>query len=141
MKYFFVAAMMCLGFSAFSQNASQKAQVVKDVETLNDDINKYSGQRVEVQGEIEDKIDGRSVVIESGGVFNDEIVVIAGPNFKGDMGAMKEDTLVKVTGTVVAKPYSEVRSQYNWTLNDDMQTEFGDVRAFLVADDVKPVKR
>lgn len=141
MKYFVVATLMCLGFSALSQNANQKLNVVKDVETLNDDINKYSGQRVEVQGEIKDKVDGRSVILESGGILNDEIVVITGPNYKGNLGGFKEDTMVKVTGTVIAKPYNEIRSQYNWTLNEDMQTEFGDVRAFLVADDVQPVKR
>lgn len=115
---------------------------VKDVETLNDDLSKYAGKVVRVSGEVEDKIDSRSVVLESGGIFNDEIIVISGPNAKGtDIGALKKDAKVVVTGTVVMKPVADFQKEYNWTLSPQMTGEFTDTRAFLVADEITTVRK
>jgi hypothetical protein len=133
-----------LGLSLAAGAASNKTgsvQTIKDVETLNDDLNKYSGQRVQVSGEVEDKIDARSIVLESGGTFNDEIVVVAGPNLKGDLASLQEDTDVTVTGTIVLKPVADVRRDYRWDVTPDMLAEFRDVKAFLVADEITSVKR
>jgi len=140
MKQLLIAAAL-FSFSLSAVAANAKPQVIKDVETLNDDIKKFSGKSVTVSGEIEDKIDSKTVVLESGGVFNDEIVVIAGPNFKGNFANLQEDATVMVTGTVVVRPIAEIRTQYTWDVTPDMQTEFRDVTAFLIADEVSSVKK
>lgn len=110
---------------------------VKDVETIMDDLNKYSGKVVRVTGEIEDKIDSRSAVLESGGIFNDEIIIISGPNLKGSsIDSLKEDTNVTVTGTVVMKPITDIRREYDWNLDTGIEPEFSDVKAYLIAEEI-----
>jgi len=123
-------------------NETRNVTEVKDVETLNDDLSKYSGQVVRVSGKVEDKIDSRSIVLESGGIFNDEIVVISGPKVKGtNIGTLKEDAKVVVTGTVVMKTVTDFQKEYNWTMTPEMAGEFTDTRAFLVADEIAMVRK
>lgn len=121
---------------------SRKVLDVTDIETLNDDIKKYDGKTVRVKGEVEDKIDTRSVVIESGGVIDDEIVVIGGPNLKGQQIAdLVEDSEVVVTGTVVSKPMAEIRKQYGWNVDEKMAGEFRNVKSYLIADEISTVQK
>jgi len=138
---FFLAIFTLLSAGAYAEETRNVTEV-KDVETLNDDISKYSGQVVRVSGEVEDRIDSRSVVLESGGIFNDEIVVISGPKAKGtNISALKKNAKVVVTGTVIMKPVTDFQREYNWTLTPEMTGEFTDTRAFLVADEITAVQK
>lgn len=139
-------AVLAVGFSTVfawaNVDETRTVTEVKDVETLNDDLNKYSGKVVRVSGKIEDRIDSTSVVLESGGIFNDEIIVINGPNLKGtNVNSLKENAKVVVTGTVVMKPLADFRREYNWTLTPQLDGEFTDTRAFLVADEITVVRK
>lgn len=80
---------------------------VKDVETLNDSLLKYSHKQVRVEGEIKKKFDDRSFLLKGGGFFtdkdlsNDEIVVVLGQNIKDDQIAkLKAGQNLTVTGSV-----------------------------------------
>lgn len=138
-----LASLMALaGISgSLSASAATKAMVIEDVETLNDNIAKYNNKTVRVKGEVKDKIDPKAVTIESGGIFNDEIVVVAGKNMKGDLASLKDDANVEVTGTIRTVPVVEIRRELSWDLNPELVAEFEGVDVFLVADEIKPVKQ
>lgn len=132
-----------MGPSAWGQTAANKnVMEVKDVESLNDDLGKFSGKVVRVKGQIQDKLDARAVILESGGIFNDEIVVLTGPNLKGpQVNALNENTEVVVTGTLFTKPLAELKRTYSWNVDKDTEQEFSDVKAYLIADEISVVHK
>lgn len=109
---------------------------VPDVETLIDDLQKYSGRRVQVEGKVEENIDKRSFVLASGGIVSDEIVVVGSPEDPTDLTTLPKDTKLTVTGTVILKPVSGVKKKGVWTLTPQIATGFQDVKAFLIADEI-----
>lgn len=106
-----------------------------DVEELNDNISRYIGQKVTVAGEIENKIDARSFVLESGGIFDDEIVVLVPQKSQGlKPMRLNEDANIVVTGTVRSLPVVEVERQLGWDLDPEVEVELEGTRNYLVAD-------
>lgn len=120
--------------------ADSKMTDIKDVETLNDEINKYTGKKVRVAGEIKDKVDSRSFVIESGGIFDDEILVVMPPKMKQNLAQFKDDQRVRVTGTVRQASVVDIRREYSWDLDPQIEAELEGSRAYLVADEIVTVK-
>lgn len=116
-----------------------KAMEVKDVETLNDNITQYQNKKVTVQGEVSNRIDSRSAVIESGGIFDDEIVIIGKKGAAANISSLKEDSKVKVTGTIRSVPIVEIEKEYGWDLNPELEVELENVKHFLVVDDIKTI--
>ena len=111
--------------------------MVKDVETLNDEIKAHANTKVTVEGEVKDKLDSRSFVLESGGIFDDEILVVMGPNLKNlKTGNLKGDKTFKVTGKVETRPIIEVRRELSWDLDPQVEAEVEGITAFIVADQV-----
>ncbi|ADJ29392.1 conserved hypothetical protein [Nitrosococcus watsonii C-113] len=119
------------------QQAGGQAQTVEDVEKLLDNIERYDGQKVTVSGEVEERIDKKAFILESGGLFNDEIVVVMP---KGNLN-VQEDDEVTVTGTVRAVKFVDVEREYDWVLDEEIRTEIEDVDAFLIADHVDVTER
>ncbi|EDZ65767.1 hypothetical protein NOC27_2447 [Nitrosococcus oceani AFC27] len=119
------------------QQAGGQSQTVEDVEELLDNIERYDGQKVTVSGEVEERIDKRSFILESGGLFNDEIVVVMP---KGNLN-VQEDDEVAVTGKVRAVKFVDIEREYNWVLNEEIKSEIEDVEAFLIADHVEITKQ
>lgn len=108
-----------------------------DVEELNDSIAQYAGQRVSVAGEIEDKLGPRSFVLESGGIFNDEIVTIIPQDARGlQAQRLNEDDKLVITGTVRSIPVVELEREYGWDLNPELEAELEGVQYYLVADSI-----
>ncbi|MFP2901684.1 hypothetical protein [Corallococcus sp. 4LFB] len=106
-----------------------------DVEELNDNISSYVGQKVSVAGEIENKLDARSFVMESGGIFDDEIVVVVPQKSQGLRPVrLREDANIVVTGTVRSIPIVDVERQLGWDLDPELKIELEGTRNFLVAD-------
>ncbi|WNG35417.1 hypothetical protein F0U61_18385 [Archangium violaceum] len=106
-----------------------------NVEQLNDNIAQHSGKQVSVAGEIEEWLDARSFVLESGGLFNDEIAVIVPPNAKGlDAQRLREDADIVVSGTVRSVPLVELERELGWDLDPELEVEFEGTKHFLVAD-------
>lgn len=118
--------------------AAQPAPMAfEDVEELNDAIGGLDGQRVVVEGEIEEHLDGASFVLESGGIFNDEITVIA-PATEGGLQPqlLSEDADVVVTGTIRRIPAIEIERELGWDFDSEIEAELEEVQTFLVAETV-----
>lgn len=106
-----------------------------DVEELNDKIAQHAGKQVSVAGEIEDWLDARTFVLESGGLFNDEIAVIVPPNVKGlDVQRLREDADIVVSGTVRSVPVIELERELGWDFDPQLEVELEGTKNFLVAD-------
>ncbi|HYO58395.1 hypothetical protein [Archangium sp.] len=106
-----------------------------NVEQLNDNIAQYSGRQVSVAGEIEEWLDSRSFVLESGGLFNDEIAVVVPPNAKGlDLQRLHEDADVVVSGTVRSVPVIELERELGWDFDPELEVELEGTKNFLVVD-------
>lgn len=106
-----------------------------NVEQLNDKIAQHAGKQVSVAGEIEEWLDARTFVLESGGLFNDEIAVIVPPNAKGmDVQRLREDTDIVVSGTVRSVPIIELERELGWDLDPQLEVELEGTKNFLVAD-------
>jgi hypothetical protein len=72
-----------------------------DVEELNDDLDGQMGKTVAVVGEVEKRFDNRSFVLESGGLFDNEITVIVPQTSKGmKPDRIQEDAQLLIHGKV-----------------------------------------
>lgn len=106
-----------------------------NVEQLNDKIAQHAGKQVSVAGELEEWLDSRTFVLESGGLFNDEIAVIVPPNAKGlDVQRLREDADIVVSGTVRSVPLIELERELGWDFDPQLEMEFEGTKNFLVAD-------
>lgn len=127
----------------FAEDKSKMSSVtdVKDVETLNDDLRKYNGKRIRVEGNVDHKIDSRAFLLESGGLFNDKIVVLTSPKVKNlDVNALDDDKNIRVTGTLVTKSLATLRKDYSWDLTENRIRELRNAKTYLVADEISPVE-
>jgi len=143
---FFPALALAAGSSAQQGQQGQQGQAQQpkpaaaqpsplDVEELNDELARYAGQRVSVEGEVEEWLDPRSFVLEGGGLFNDEIAVVIPPNAQGlDPQRLREDADIVVSGTVRATPLIELQRELSWDLDPQLEVELQGVKYFLVAD-------
>lgn len=116
-------------------SAAPQPSPVADVETLNDQLRKFAGRRIQVDGRIVDKIDARSVMLQSGGLWNDQIVVVAAPRLKDQLNKLPLGREILVTGVLLLKPV-DPRTDDSWTLTTRLATGFRDVKAFLIADQI-----
>lgn len=134
MKILIIATL--LAFTAFADTDPNIVDV-KDVETLKDDLSKFDGKMVRISGEVEDKLDGRAIVLESGGLVNNEILVITVPKSKGHkVDSLKEDSEITVVGKLVSRTLSEMRKEYNWEMKPSLVDRVKGVKTFLVADEI-----
>lgn len=109
---------------------------VKDVETLLDEKDKLANQKVSVKGEVEDKIDSKSFVLEGGGIVSDQIVVLMSPQAREKAKNIKENEKLTVVGTVKAVPLVKIREDFSWDLDPKLEVELEDENVFLVAEDI-----
>jgi hypothetical protein len=121
--------------SALKSPSNEKATVVDDVERLNDQILQFNNKRVTVKGDLETK-GTKSFILESGGLINDEIVVIGDKNIQNKLKQYGDDAQVRVTGTVRNISVVDVEKQYGWDLDPEVEVELEKVKSFLVADEV-----
>lgn len=117
------------------------AMNAKDVEEINDDLKAFSNKKVKVVGEVKDLIDAKAFVLESGGIFNDEIVVV------GDLGLkprpisdLKEDQKIEVTGILRTTTIVDLKKELSWDLDPQMEAELEGVKGFIVADRIAASK-
>jgi len=122
-------------------NAAGGSTDIKDVRTLIRDSNQYSDKTVKVSGEVNKKIDKNSFVLESGGLINNEIVVLMSPEAKKKADMVKEDEDLTVTGTLRNVGISEIRKELSWDLDPQLEMEFEGIRSYLVATDVAAKKK
>lgn len=123
--------------AAGAEERQKKAapMMTMDVQELNQNIDQYAGRQVSVAGEIEEKLGPRSFILESGGIFNDEIVVVLPTNVQGlKPQQLRDDADIVVTGTVRQMTVVEVERELGWDLNPEIEAEFEGTRSYLVAD-------
>lgn len=112
---------------------------VNTVSTLNSNLDLYKNKMVTVHGEIDDKINDRAFLLESGGLINDELVVVASDKLDpSQLQAIKEDSEVQVKGTVKVMSLNDAKKEFRWTLSKDEEKELKDVKTFLVAVSIGP---
>lgn len=122
-------------FSAAS-SAETGYEYVESVEELLDNVAYYADKKVQVPGEVEE-INGRAFILESGGVFNDEIVVVM-----PETGMrVTEDVDVTVSGTVRTIGLVEVEREYGLDLDPEIEVELENREAFLIADRIEQRER
>lgn len=71
---------------------------IEDVESLLDNKAQYDGLRVSVSGQITKQLDSKSFILESGGVLNDEVLVMTTKDQDFSQN-LKQKTSMNVTGT------------------------------------------
>lgn len=110
----------------------------EDVEALLDYPEKRLNQKVKVQGEIEEKKDKRTFVLESGGLINDEITVVSAKDLDASTSAMLvEDKDVVVSGTLRKMNVIEIEKEYGWDFDPQIEIELEKVTYYLVADKIE----
>lgn len=131
-------SLLLAGTTAFAPAAVAAPAPVRlpDVETLNDDLGKYAGRRIQVEGRVTEHIDRRSLVLAGGGLINDEIVVVGSAEDPTDLSTIPKNTKLAVTGTLILKPVTDVSKEGVWSLTPRIATGFRDVKAFLIADEI-----
>ncbi len=114
-----------------------------DVEELNDDLQLYTDRQVEIAGEIEDRLDAHSFVLESGGFFDDEVAVVIPESVRKqtDPSLLRNDADVVVTGTLRATPIVEVERELGWDLDPELELELESVAAYVVAEKIERQRR
>jgi uncharacterized protein YdeI (BOF family) len=124
---------------AAAQNQATQQQAGRtptvSVEELNDNMNRYRDQRVAVRGEIEEYLGPSSFVLESGGIFDDEITVIIPENVQGiDPNMLREDSDIVVHGAVRQMTQVEIEREMSWDFDPEIEAEFEGTRSYLVAE-------
>lgn len=104
-----------------------------DVEDLNDNLQRYSGKQVQVVGEAREPIGTAAFVLESGGLFDDEIAVIVPKNLKGFSMPPEDDQKLMVTGTLRSLQIVDIEREYDLDLTPELEVELGPRRFYLVA--------
>lgn len=132
-----IAVLMVFSAMSFAQTDSQQTsgepRNFETVEELLDIVSRYNGQKVRVSGEVEEIIDQQAFVLESGGLFNDEMVVLMP---KGQL-QVEEDYEVAVTGTVRTVGLIDIEREYGWDLDPHVKLELEHWEAFLIADRIE----
>lgn len=116
------------------------AQEFRDVESLNDDITKLNNKKVTVTGKVDNKIDPKAIVIQGGGLLNDQLIVYGPRLNQQTLASLKEDSKVKVTGTVRTMSGADFRREFGWSVDPKVESEIDDQKAFLLADEIIAVQ-
>ncbi|QBQ55327.1 hypothetical protein [Nitrosococcus wardiae] len=141
-----IATVLLLAFSAlgFTQMTSQggniEPQAVENVEALLDKEARYYGQIVTVPGKVKDGIvphTPRTFILESGGFFNDEIVVVIPANLIERGISVREGSEVRVTGTVYPINLEAIKDKYSKNLTIGTQVRLETMDAFLIVDRIE----
>lgn len=108
-----------------------------DVEVLNDQPARYDGRQVRVPGEVSERVDDRSFILESGGWIDDEILVVLSQNATQLAGLVNDDAELIVTGTVRTYQVVDIERETGWDFNPEIEAEFEDIKAVIIASDVR----
>lgn len=132
-----LAAEQGAGTGAREHQRQPAPTVIMDVQELNSNIDQYVGQKVSVAGEIEEKYGPQSFILESGGIFNDEILVVVPKEARGLSGQqLRDDADIVVTGTVRTMTVVELERELSWDFNPEFEMELEGTRNYLVAEQI-----
>jgi hypothetical protein len=134
-----IATAILTVFSAISlaqanDQSADNAIKVKNVKELLNNIARYDGKEIQVSGKVDKIIDDHSFILESGGLFNNEIVVITPKN---NMEVTESNSPATVTGSLRTVGLIETERYYNQKLNPELSIERDEIAAYIVADNVE----
>ncbi len=120
---------------ATTSKTTTPARQYEDVEQLVDNVKQLEGQKVSVPGEVKQLLNPRAFVLESGGIINDEIVVLVPKKLdEQQVMSIKDDADLAVTGVVRNVPLIEVRRELGWDMDPQLVVELERVKSYIVAD-------
>jgi hypothetical protein len=117
-----------------SDQSTDNVIKVKNVKELLDNIVRYNGKKIQVSGKVDKVIDAHSFILESGGVFNNEIVVIVPKN---NRKVTENNAPATVTGSLRTADLIETETYYDQKLNPELSIEKDEIEAYIVADKVE----
>jgi hypothetical protein len=123
-----------IGLAQASDQSTDNVIKVKNVKELLDNIVRYNGKKIQVSGKVDKILDDHSFILESGGIFNNEIVVIVPKN---NIKVKENESPVTVTGTLSTADLIETETYYGQKLNPELSIEKDEVAAYIVADSVE----
>jgi hypothetical protein len=123
---------------ALGNNREHGATRFEDVEALMDKVEMYDNKTVTVPGEVDHLIDPKSFVLESGGLLNDEIVVVMSKSLSDAQKQMAvDDANVIVTGKIRRVSAADLRKELGWEFDAKLDKQFGRAKQFLIADEIQ----
>ncbi|ADE14818.1 conserved hypothetical protein [Nitrosococcus halophilus Nc 4] len=125
---------------ATGQEGNTAPQVVENVESLLDEAARYHGQTVTVAGKIKKSLASqtpRTFTLESGGFFNDEIVVVIPTSLIESGLTVETESEVAVTGTVYPINLEAIQRKYSKDLDIGTEVKLEIMDAFLIADHIE----
>lgn len=114
---------------------------VKDVKTLNKNLKNYSGRHVSVTGKVNNKLDEGALMLESGGVVGNDLVVLAGPKLSSeDLLQLKSNAKIKVVGVLKTASLKDVKNEMGITVQPGTEQKIIRAKAYLIADEISSVE-
>jgi hypothetical protein len=111
---------------------------VGDVKHLLKNADEFADKRITVAGEVEEFLDPRSFVLESGGFLMDEITVIMPEGAKGvDPALLREDSEVRVIGTVRTFSAVDIEREFDWDFAPAITVDLEKTNTYLVAEKIE----
>lgn len=136
-------AVLALAFAISGFAAGDKKHIqgettrVENVKTLLKDVDKFSDKMVSVQGKVEGILDDRTFILESGGFFNNEIVVFLDKGTESALRDMiKEDAKLIVKGKLRPVSVTEIEKEHNWKFGKEVREELRKGSSFILASDL-----
>lgn len=118
--------------------AENEPMPVGSVNHLVDNAGKYVDKRITVAGEVEEWLDPRTFVLESGGIFMDEVTVIMPKGAKGlDPALLREDSDIRVTGTVRSASAVDIEREFDWDFAPAINVELESANTYLIAETIE----
>jgi hypothetical protein len=118
-----------------SEGPSTHSIPMKNVKTMINEKAHYDGERISVAGAVRTIFDRKSFVIESGGGFNDKIIVLS-TGAAGNEVVHKKDK-IKVTGTLRVGQLSELKREgLISNIDPQVESQVDKATSFLVADEI-----
>ncbi|MCW8193391.1 hypothetical protein F6455_01160 [Proteobacteria bacterium 005FR1] len=118
--------------------AEQEAMPVGSVNHLLDNAGKYVNERITVPGEVEELLDPRTFVLESGGIFMDEVTVVVPKGTKGfNPALLREDSDIRVTGTVRQASAVDIEQELDFKFAPAIKIELDSADTYLVAETIE----
>src|SRR5690606_397790 len=101
---------------------------------LMDKIDQYSDTKISVSGEVEE-VDQNAFILEGGGLFNDEVVVLFGKNMNADQKLLiSEDKDVLVEGQIKKGRVADAATDLGYQFDSEVLRKLHRAENYIVAD-------
>lgn len=104
-----------------------------DVESLMDNVEAYTGQLISVAGEVE-KVDSHSFVLESGGIIDDEVIVLFDKDIsEREKRLVKDGAKLIVEGKVKQGNVLQTEKDTGHFFDSSLHSKLRRVKSYIIA--------